>query len=178
MDKISVTGAMAVLIIAVVFIAGCVNPLAPSSPQTQTAGTNQSVTAGAKSASATTNAAAVPGQRVATKFVDLQASKTGDLYVGDQVVTTGRLVDANGNGIPNQAVTFRAIAHVFGITQDVSPGSVTTDSTGAFKRVETVTSRGAPSFIKTVTTEGWIEYAGNDTYLPTSTTHHQVTVHL
>ncbi|MGZ4920568.1 MAG: hypothetical protein ACXV6L_10270, partial [Halobacteriota archaeon] len=158
MNKISVTGAMAVLIIAVVFIAGCVNPLAPSTPQTQTAGTNQAATAsaGAKSTSATTNVAAVPGQRIATKFVDLQASKTGDLYLGDQIVTTGRLVDANGNGIPNQTVTFRAIAHVFGITQDVSPGSATTDSTGAFKRVETVTSHGAPSFIKTVNSEGWI----------------------
>ena len=174
MDKISVTGAMAVLIVAVVFIAGCVNPLAPSTPQTHTAGANQSVTA----KGTTTNVTVAPGQRIATKFVDMQASKTGDLYLGDQVVTTGRLVDANGNGIPNQTVTFRATAHVFGLTRDVSPGSVTTDSTGAFKKVDTVSASGAPSFIQTVTSEGWIEYAGNAIYLPTSTNHHQVTVHL
>jgi hypothetical protein len=113
-------------------------------------------------------------------LTDIQVSKTGDLYLGDQVVTTGRLVDADGNGIPNQQVTFRAIAQVplFG-SRDVSPGSVTTDSTGAFRKVNPVSANGAPTFfVSTVTVEGWMEYAGNDVYLPTSTTHHQVTVHL
>jgi len=135
--------------------------------------------AGVKSAPDTTNVTAI-SERVATKLTDIQASKTGDLYLGDQVVTTGRLVDADGNGIPNQTITFRAIAQVplFG-SRDVSPGSVTTDSTGAFRKVnDPVSANGAPFFVSTVTVEGWIEYAGNDVYLPTSTNHHQVTVHL
>ena len=127
-----------------------------------------------------TNITAISGERVATKLTDIQSSKTDNLYLGDQVVTTGRLVDADGNGIPNQIITFRSIAHVplFG-SRDVSPGSVTTDSTGAFRKVnDPVSSNGAPSFISTVTVEGWIEYTGNDVYQPTSTNHHQVTVHL
>ena len=135
---------------------------------------------GAKSVPDMTNITAISGERVATKLTDIQSSKTDNLYLGDQVVTTGRLVDADGNGIPNQIITFRSIAHVplFG-SRDVSPGSVTTDSTGAFRKVnDPVSSSGAPSFISTVTVEGWIEYAGNDVYQPTSTNHHQVTVHL
>ena len=134
--------------------------------------------AGVKSAPDTTNVTAISG-RVATKLTDIQASKTGDLYLGDQVVTTGRLVDADGNGIPNQTITFRAIAQVplFG-SRDVSQGSVTTDSTGAFRKVNPVSASGAPFFISTVTVEGWIEYAGNDVYQPTSSNHHLVTVHL
>jgi len=135
--------------------------------------------AGVKSAPDTTNVTAI-SERVATKLIDIQASKTGDLYLGDQVVTTGRLVDANGNGIPNQTITFRAIAQVPLVgSRDVSPGSATTDSTGAFRKVNPpVSANGAPFFITTITVEGWMEYAGNDVYLPTSTNHHQVTVHL
>ncbi|MGZ4947070.1 MAG: PKD domain-containing protein [Halobacteriota archaeon] len=135
---------------------------------------------GAKSVPDTTNITAISGERVATKLTDIQSSKTDNLYLGDVVVTTGRLVDADGNGIPNQIITFRSIARVplFG-SRDVSPGSVMTDSTGAFRKVnDPVSSNGAPSFIGTVTVEGWIEYAGNDVYQPTSTSHHQVTVHL
>jgi PKD domain len=136
--------------------------------------------AGVKSAPDTTNVTAIAGERVATKLTDIQASKTDNLYLGDVVVTTGRLVDADGNGIPNQTITFRAIAQVPLLgSRDVSPGSVTTDSTGAFRKVnDPVSANGAPFFISTVTVEGWMEYAGNDVYLPTSTNHHQVTVHL
>ncbi len=135
--------------------------------------------AGVKSAPATTNVTAAPAEPMNTTLTDIQVSKTDDLYLGDQVVMTGRLVDANGNGIPNQTLDFRAIAHVLGFTQDVSTGSATTDSTGAFRKVnDPVSADGAPSFIKTVDIEGWIEYAGNDLYKPTSTPHRDVTVHL
>jgi PKD repeat protein len=133
--------------------------------------------AGKVSAPDMTNVTAISGERVATKLTDIQASKTDNLYLGDQVVTTGRLVDADGNGIPNQTITFRAIAHVPLLgSRDVSQGSVTTDSTGAFRKVNDPVS--GSSFINTLTVEGWIEYAGNDVYQPTSTSHHQVTVHL
>ncbi len=135
--------------------------------------------AGVKSAPATTNVTAVPAEPMNTTITDIHASKTDDLYLGDQVVMTGRLVDANGNGIPNQTVEFKAIAHVLGFTQDASAGSATTDSTGTFRKVnDPVSADGAPSFIKTVDVEGWIEYAGNDLYKPTSTPHRDVTVHL
>ena len=85
---------------------------------------------GAKSVPDTTNITAISGERVATNLTDIQSSKTDNLYPGDVVVTTGRLVDADGNGIHNQIITFRSMAHVplFG-ARDVSPGSVTTDST-------------------------------------------------
>jgi hypothetical protein len=109
-------------------------------------------------------------------LIDIQSSKTGDLYVGDQVVTTGRLVDANGNGIPNQQVTSRAQVPIMGL---VTQGSATTDSTGAFRLVNTVSTNGAPAFlVSTITVTGWIEYAGNGAYQPTSTPPVPVTVHL
>ena len=109
-------------------------------------------------------------------MIDIQSSKTGDLYVGDQVVTTGRLVDANGNGIPNQQVTFMASVPIEGT---ITQGSATTDSTGAFQHVNTVSTNGAPSFlVSTITVTGWIEYAGNGVYLPTSSPNVPVTVHL
>ncbi|MGZ4952309.1 MAG: hypothetical protein ACXVJJ_03190, partial [Halobacteriota archaeon] len=112
----------------------------------------------------------------ATKLIDIQASKTGDLYLGDQVTTTGRLVDANGNGIPNQQVTFKASVPIMGT---ITQGSATTDSTGAFQHVNTVSANGAPTFLtSTITVTGWIEYAGNGVYQPTSSPPVPVTVHL
>jgi hypothetical protein len=121
----------------------------------------------------------VAADRVATQLIDVQSSKTGDLYLGDQVVTTGRLVDADGNGIPNQQVTFRAVASVPVLgSYDVSQGSATTDSSGAFSKESTVSANGALPLVSTITVTGWIEYAGNDVYLPSSSPHVTVTVHL
>jgi hypothetical protein len=116
---------------------------------------------------------------VVTKLIDVQSSQAGDLYLGDQVVTTGRLVDANGNGIPNQPVTFRATASVPLLgSNDVSQGSVMTDSTGAFSKVNSVSANFPLPVISTITVTGWVEYAGNDVYLPTSSPHIANTVHL
>ena len=130
--------------------------------------------------SATPSATASPTvkavSRGATKLIDIQSSKTGDVYLGDQVVTTGRLVDANGNGIPNQQVTFRASEPIMGT---ITQGSATTDSTGRFQHVNTVSVNGASTFLtSTITVTGWVEYAGNGVYLPTSSPHVPVTVHL
>jgi hypothetical protein len=116
----------------------------------------------------------VAAGQVATQLIDIQSSKTGDLYAGDQVVTTGRLVDANGNGIPNQQVTFKASVPVLGT---ISQGSATTDSGGGFQHVNTVSAGGLP-LGGTITVYGWIEYAGNDVYQPTSSPHVAETVHL
>jgi hypothetical protein len=51
-------------------------------------------------------------------------------------VTTGRLVDADGNGIPNQTIISKSVTHVllFG-SRDNPVESVTTDSTGAFTKL-------------------------------------------
>jgi hypothetical protein len=164
--------------------AGCTSSTSPSPSAAATANSSsRAATASANvtvapAATATPTAKASSG-RVATKLIDIQSSKTGDLYLGDQVVTTGRLVDANGNGIPNQPVTFRAIASVPVLgSNDVSQGSVTTDSSGAFSKVNPVSANGALPVISTITVTGWIEYAGNDVYLPTSSPHVPVTVHL
>jgi hypothetical protein len=85
------------------------------------------------------------------------------------------LVDANGNGIPNQQVTFKASVPVMGT---ISQGSATTDSTGAFQYTHTVSTNGVPSFLlSTITVTGWMEYAGNGVYLSTSSPHVPETVH-
>jgi hypothetical protein len=108
-------------------------------------------------------------------LIDLWSSKGSDLHLGDQVLTKGRLVDAKGNGIPNQQVTFKASVPVMGT---ISQGSATTDSTGAFQYTHTVSTNGVPSFLlSTITVTGWMEYAGNGVYLPTSSPHVPETVH-
>ena len=122
----------------------------------------------------------VAAGRVATQLIDVQSSKTGDLYLGDQIITTGRLVDANGNGIPNQQVNFKGTVSVpiMG-SMDVSSGSATTDSSGAFSHESTVSANGMSlPLVSTVTVTGWVEYAGNDVYLPSNSPHVTQTVHL
>jgi len=162
-------GAIAAIIAVTVLIAGCTS--LPNPLQTQTAGTG-------KNTHNATNVTVNPAERSDTTLTITSSSPT-DVHLGDQVVTTGRLVDAKGNGIPNQIITFRSIAHLPLVgSRDVSPGSVTTDSTGAFTKVGTISANGAPSFISTVTVEGWIEYAGNDLYKPATTPLGSVTVHL
>ncbi|HYC20789.1 MAG TPA: hypothetical protein VEF35_09310 [Candidatus Bathyarchaeia archaeon] len=126
---------------------------------------------GSPSAKASPSATPTSG---ATQLIDIQSSPTGDLHAGEQVTTTGRLVDANGNGIPNQQVTFMAQAPIVGTT---TQGSATTDSTGAFQHVNTVSAGGLP-LSGTITVTGWIEYAGNGVYQPTSSPHVPETVHL
>jgi hypothetical protein len=133
--------------------------------------------AGKASAPDETHVTVVPAGRSDTKIIVTSASKK-DLWLGDQVTTTGRLVDAEGNGIPNQTINFKSVARVLGLTVDNRLESVTTDSTGAFTKETLISAQGAPSLINTVQVEGWIEYAGNDFYKPTSTSHVQVTVHL
>ena len=135
--------------------------------------------AGKASAPDLTHITVVPVGRSDTKIIGTSSSATTDLYVGDQVVTSGRLVDAEGNGVPNQTLVFKSIANVPLIGTVNNPDEyVTTDSTGAFTKVTSILAHNAPFFIKTVDVEGWIEYAGNDFYKPTSTSHTHVTIHL
>ena len=164
MNKTSLLGVVAAFIAVTVLIAGCTSGTSPNTVQTQTAGTGNVSTPSAAQATPT------PGN---TTLIITSPSMT-DLYAGDQVTTTGRLVDAKGIGIPNQTITFKSVAHVF-IEYSVPDVSVTTDSNGNFTRVETIS---AQSFIKTVPVEGWIEYAGNALYKPTATPHKTITVHL
>src|SRR5674536_104092 len=88
MGKISMLGATAVIVVVTVLIAGCTNGPSPNTLQTQTAGTG-----GSK-----------PAERSNTTLIITSSSPTG-VYVGDRVVTTGRLVDAKGKGIPNQTLS-------------------------------------------------------------------------
>jgi hypothetical protein len=89
-------------------------------------------------------------------------SKT-DLYAGDTEIISGKLVDADGQGIPNQTISFKLEAHVLGITRDVPVNSTTTDTTGAYTQTtDPVTSNGVPFFITQVNLEGWAIYAGSD----------------
>ena len=162
MGKISMLGATAVIVAVTVLIAGCTNGPSPNTLQTQTAGTG-----GSK-----------PAERSNTTLIITSSSPT-DVYVGDRVVTTGRLVDAKGKGIPNQTISFKTVAHVLGTTYDYPVESVNTNSTGAFEKEGTVLApNNAPSFITQVDVEGNIEYAGNDLYKPATTPPGHVTVHL
>jgi hypothetical protein len=169
MKKTSLLGVVAAFIAVTVLIAGCTSGTSPNTVQTQTAGTGK--------ASAPSAAQVTPTPGNTTLIITSSSPKT-DLYVGDQVTTTGRLVDAKGVGIPNQTITFKSVARVLGFTTDHPNDPVTTDSNGNFTRVETISAQGAPSFITTVSVEGWIEYAGNALYKPTATVHKTITVHL
>ena len=134
---------------------------------------------GAKSAPDTTNVTVISAERVDTKLIVDNPSSKADYYLGEQMTTKGRLVDADGNGIPNQTIRFKSVSTVLGFTYDYPIEPVTTDSTGAFTKVfDPISAQGAPSFVKTVDTEAWVYYDGNDLYNPTSTPHGHVTVHL
>jgi PKD repeat protein len=134
--------------------------------------------AGKASAPDVTRVTVVPPGRSDAKIIVTSSSPKKDLYFGDKVTTTGRLVDAEGNGLSNQTILFKSVSHVLGFTHNTEEATVT-DSTGAFTKVTSVTAEGVPFFIKTVPveTEGWIEYAGNDFYKPTSTSHSSLTIH-
>jgi hypothetical protein len=133
---------------------------------------------GVKSAPDATNVTVLPAERSNTTLIVNSSSKT-DLYLGDQSVISGRLVDAEGNGIPNQTISFKNVARVLGFTTDWPMNDTTTDSTGAFRTVtDQVTRHDAPSFITTVDVEAWAVYAGNDLYKPATTPHVRLTVHL
>ncbi|MGB9370829.1 MAG: hypothetical protein WCB79_02700 [Halobacteriota archaeon] len=192
MKKQAAMIAICAALLMCVAAAGCTSSTSPSPNAAATANSSShAATANSSSHAATANSSshaatasatvpATPSAKAvsggATKLIDIQSSKTGDLYVGDQVVTTGRLVDANGNGIPNQQVTFMASVPIEGT---ITQGSATTDSTGAFQHVNTVSTNGAPAFlVSTITVTGWIAYAGNGDYQPTSSPHVPVTVHL
>ncbi|MGZ4913821.1 MAG: hypothetical protein ACXV3T_02720 [Halobacteriota archaeon] len=183
MKKQAAMIAICAALLMCVAAAGCTSSTSPSpnaaatansSSHAATANSPSHAAAASATVTGTPTAKAVSGG--ATKLIDIQASKTGDLYLGDQVTTTGRLVDANGNGIPNQQVTFKASVPIMGT---ITQGSATTDSTGAFQHVNTVSANGAPTFLtSTITVTGWIEYAGNGVYQPTSSPPVPVTVHL
>jgi len=134
---------------------------------------------GAKSAADTTNVTVISAGRVDTKLIVDTPSSKADYYLGEQMTINGRLVDADGNGIANQTIRFKSVSRVLGFTYDYPIEPVTTDSTGAFTKVfDPISAQDAPSFVKTVDTEAWVYYDGNDLYNPTSTTHAHVTVHL
>ena len=103
-------------------------------------------------------------------------SKT-DLRVGDTEIISGRLVDADGQGIPNQTISFRLEAHVLGVTRDVPVNSTITDANGAFTQTtDPVSSNGVPFFITQVNLEGWAIYTGSELYKPSTTEHVQVVI--
>ncbi|MGD0172670.1 MAG: PKD domain-containing protein [Halobacteriota archaeon] len=133
--------------------------------------------AGTKSTPDATNITVIPAERSNTTLT-ANVSKT-DFNIGDTIVISGRLIDADGNGIPNQAISFNLEAHVLGGTYDVPVNSTTTGSTGAFTQsVPAEESQNVPSFITTVNLEGWAVYAGNEAYKPSTTEHVNMVLHL
>ena len=134
---------------------------------------------GAKSAPDTTNVTVISADRLDTKLIVDNPSSKADYYLGEQMTTKGRLVDADGNGIANQTIRFKSVSRVLGFTYDYPIEPVLTDSTGAFTKVfDPISAQGAPSFVKSVDTEAWLYYDGNDLYKPTESAHTHVTVHL
>jgi hypothetical protein len=71
--------------------------------------------------------------------LSLSISKT-TVYPGDSVTGSGRLVDANGKGIPNQVIHFNYQSAAFSGQRDTQ-----TDASGNYGQTMTVPSSGIPS---------------------------------
>lgn len=132
--------------------------------------------AGAASTPDSTNVTVIPLEPYNTTLT-VQASKT-DIYLGDHAFISGKLVDADGIGIPNQTISFKTVARVLGFTTDYPLSDTKTGSNGAYTQSEPVTRHGAPSFITDVDVEIWAIYGGNELYKPATSPHIHVTIHL
>lgn len=90
----------------------------------------------------------------------LSVSKT-DVYAGDSVTGSGQLVDANGNGIPNQVIHLQCqvIAPIYTF---LGQSDAKTDASGNFVETMTVPSSGVPVTQATVTITA--AYSGNAEY--------------
>jgi hypothetical protein len=91
-------------------------------------------------------------------------------------VTAGRLVDGEGNGIPNQTIVCKSVAHVLGLTRVNPVESATRTAPCVHKSTLADISIGRSIFYQDGRCRRMIEYAGNDLYEPTSTSHGHVTV--
>jgi hypothetical protein len=132
--------------------------------------------AGTRGTPDATNITLIPAEPSNTTLT-AKASKT-DFNIGDTVMISGRLVDADGNGISNQTISFKLEAYVLGSTYEQPVNSATTDSTGAYTQSVTAERQNAPFFITTVNLEGWAVYAGNELYKPSTTEHANFVAHL
>jgi hypothetical protein len=174
MGKSSLLGAIALIIAVAVFTAGCLSNSSPNTVQTHTVETD-TTTAG--NVNGSHNANAITPSKPQNTTLTLKISQT-EVYTGDPVYLSGRLVDANGNGIPNQTISLKNVARVMGFTTDWPMNDTTTDSTGAFTYSEPVTRHDAPSFITEVDLEVWAVFAGNELYNPATSPHISATIHL
>ena len=107
----------------------------------------------------------------ATKLT-LSVSKT-DVYAGDSVTGSGKLVDANGKGIPNQAIHIQwqvtASSQTFKGQSDAK-----TDASGNFGEAMTVPSVGVTQATVTLTAV----YSGNAQYAASQSAPVTITAHL
>jgi K319L-like, PKD domain len=132
--------------------------------------------AGTRSTPDVSNITVIPAERSNTTLT-ANVSKT-EFNIGDTVVISGRLVDADGNGIPNQTISFKLVAYVLGGAYEQPVNSTTTDSTGAYTQSVPAERQDAPFFITEVNLEGWAVYAGNEEYKPSTTEHANFVAHL
>jgi len=103
----------------------------------------------------------------ATKLT-LSVSKT-DVYAGDSVTGSGKLVDAKGRGIPNQAIHIQ-----WQVTAFKGQSDATTDASGNFGETMTV-----PSFPVTQATVTLTAiYSGNAQYAASQSAPVTITAHL
>lgn len=93
----------------------------------------------------------------------LSVSKT-DVHAGDSMTVTGQLVDANGQGIPDQVIHVKAQVTAMGTTVDRPQNDQTTDAAGNFGGTATVPSSGVPSTVTQATVQLWAVYDGNAQY--------------
>jgi hypothetical protein len=108
----------------------------------------------------------------ATKLT-LSVSKT-DVYAGDSVTGSGKLVDANGKGIPNQVIHIQyqvtASSQTFKGQSDAK-----TDASGNFGETMTVPSLGVSRTQATVTLTA--VYSGNAQYAASQSAPVTITAH-
>jgi hypothetical protein len=98
------------------------------------------------------------------------------LYAGDSVTGSGRLVDANGEGIPNQVIYIKWQVSIKGRTFN-GKNDTQTDASGNFGQTITVPSSGIPSSITQATVKLTAVYNGNAQYAACQSSPVMLTVH-
>jgi len=108
-----------------------------------------------------------------TTKLTLWVSKT-DVYAGESATGGGKLVDANGNGIPNQVIHIQCqvIAPIHTL---LGQSDAKTDASGNFVETMTVPSSGVPVTQATVTITA--VYSGNTQYAASQSAPVTVTAH-
>lgn len=105
----------------------------------------------------------------------LSVSKTV-LYAGDSATGSGRLVDANGKGIPNQVIHLNWQVTTTSLKLN-GKNDTQTDASGNYGQTVSVPSSGIPASIAQATVKLTAVYDGNSQYAASQSSPVTITVH-